>query len=170
VITYGGYLAPAHNGIHALGATYDRGGFDPSLWPQPTTPDDDIRNFNGLPDSLRRLIQDAPPAGRGRASLRASTPDQLPVAGPVPDSDAYLQAYAHLRIDASVQAGGAPPLLPGLFVLSGLGSRGLVTAPLMAELVASLMFGEPLPVDRTLADALHPARFLIRDLKRGPAP
>ena len=36
----------------------------------------------------------------------------------------------------------------------------------MAELLASLMFGEPLPVDRTLAEALHPARFLIRDLKR----
>lgn len=166
VITYGGYLAPAQNGVHALGATFDRGGFDPLLWPQPALPDDDIRNFRGLPDSLRRLIQDAPSPGPGRASLRASTPDQLPAVGPVPQAEAYLSAYAHLGTDASVHAGGPAPLKPGLFVLSGLGSRGLVTAPLMAELLASLMFGEPLPVDRTLAEALHPARFLIRDLKR----
>lgn len=169
VITYGGYIAPAHQGIHALGATYDRGGFEPSRWPQPSFSDDDTRNINGLPDSLHRLIQDAPPPTPGRASLRASTPDQLPTAGPVPEAEAYRRAYSHLAIDASVHAGGPPPLKPGLFVLSGLGSRGLVTAPLMAELVASLMFGEPLPVDRTLAEALHPGRFLIRDLKRSDA-
>ncbi|MCR9176000.1 MAG: tRNA (5-methylaminomethyl-2-thiouridine)(34)-methyltransferase MnmD [Alphaproteobacteria bacterium] len=169
VITYGGYLAPAQGGVHALGATYDRGGFDPTLWPQPALSDDDIRNFNGLPDHLQRLIQDSPAPGPGRASLRASTPDQLPAVGPVPLADGYRSAYAHLGTDASVHAGGLAPLKPGLFVLSGLGSRGLVTAPLMAELLASLMFDEPLPVDRTLAEALHPARFLIRDLKRGTA-
>ncbi|HLS98177.1 MAG TPA: hypothetical protein VK018_05590, partial [Porticoccaceae bacterium] len=48
----------------------------------------------------------------------------------------------------------------------GHGSRGLTYAPLAAELIASGICGEPAPLPRGLAIALHPARFLIRDLKR----
>jgi tRNA 5-methylaminomethyl-2-thiouridine biosynthesis bifunctional protein len=42
------------------------------------------------------------------------------------------------------------------------GSRGLVWAALAAELIASELEGEPLPLEGKLVDALHPARFRIR--------
>ena len=58
-------------------------------------------------------------------------------------------------------------MLPGLFVLAGLGSRGLTAAPLAAEILASEIMGEPSPVPRYLQQALSPARFLKRGIVRG---
>ena len=68
----------------------------------------------------------------GRAALRAQSPDRMPVFG---------------------------ALAPGLFVATGLGARGLVWAPLGAELIASLVAGDPLPVERELVAAVAPQRF-----------
>ena len=55
---------------------------------------------------------------------------------------------------------------PNLYLCTGLGSRGLSYAPLMAELLASEISGELPPLERELRQAVHPARFVIRDLKR----
>jgi tRNA 5-methylaminomethyl-2-thiouridine biosynthesis bifunctional protein len=60
------------------------------------------------------------------------------------------------------------PRVPGLYGSFGFGSRGLLWAGLGAELIASLLEGEPLPVERRLAEALDPGRFLLRALRRGP--
>ncbi|HEY7774749.1 MAG TPA: hypothetical protein VIC26_16305, partial [Marinagarivorans sp.] len=55
---------------------------------------------------------------------------------------------------------------PNLFINVGHGSRGLAYTPLAGELLASIINGEPLPIDETLYCHLHPARFIIRDLIR----
>ena len=55
-----------------------------------------------------------------------------------------------------------------LLVLTGLGSRGLTTAPLMAEILASQLCHEPLPMSETLLQALAPERFMLRTFKRPP--
>ena len=55
--------------------------------------------------------------------------------------------------------------MPGLYGAFGFGSRGLVWAALGAELIASQLEGEPWPLERELADAVDPARFLIRALR-----
>ena len=39
-------------------------------------------------------------------------------------------------------------------------------APLAAELLACQLEGEPLPLERQLAEALDPARFLLRERRR----
>jgi tRNA 5-methylaminomethyl-2-thiouridine biosynthesis bifunctional protein len=54
-----------------------------------------------------------------------------------------------------------------LWCALALGARGLVWAPLAAELVASQLEGEPLPVEGKLADALDPLRFARRAAARG---
>ena len=54
----------------------------------------------------------------------------------------------------------------GLYVLTGLGSRGIISAPLAAEYLASLINGEPLPIPRQVTDALNPVRFLVQQLKQ----
>jgi tRNA 5-methylaminomethyl-2-thiouridine biosynthesis bifunctional protein len=72
---------------------------------------------------------------QGRASFRTVTPDRLPVFG----------ALTHAA--------------PGLYVATGLGARGMVWAPLGAELIAASIEGEPLPVSRDLVAAVTPARF-----------
>ena len=44
--------------------------------------------------------------------------------------------------------------------------RGILWAGFGAELLASILEGEPLPVEGALADAVDPARFALRALRR----
>ena len=59
------------------------------------------------------------------------------------------------------------PWLDGLYINSGHGSRGLITAPLSGELIAAWLHNEPLPLPRSVAEACHPNRFMLRELIRG---
>ena len=54
-----------------------------------------------------------------------------------------------------------------LFVNFSHGSRGLGTAILGANLITDLVLARPLCIERSLFYELHPARFLIRKLKKG---
>jgi tRNA 5-methylaminomethyl-2-thiouridine biosynthesis bifunctional protein len=47
----------------------------------------------------------------------------------------------------------------GLYVSTGHGSRGLLSAPLAAEMIASMIAGEMSPVAQALAKAVNPLRF-----------
>jgi tRNA 5-methylaminomethyl-2-thiouridine biosynthesis bifunctional protein len=88
-------------------------------------------------------------AGRsleGRASIRAATPDHLPLAGPAPD--------------------GPSGALGGLFVLAGFGARGFTLAPLLAEHVAAQALGAPSPLPADLAAIVDPSRFAARRARR----
>ncbi|MOA56974.1 tRNA 5-methylaminomethyl-2-thiouridine biosynthesis bifunctional protein MnmC [compost metagenome] len=87
------------------------------------------------------------------------------MAGPVARLAKLEEQYARLQ---TRQAEAAPlPLHPGLFVLGALGSRGLCSAPLCGELVASEICGDPLPLSTDLLEALHPARYWVRKLLKG---
>ncbi|MCD4543099.1 bifunctional tRNA (5-methylaminomethyl-2-thiouridine)(34)-methyltransferase MnmD/FAD-dependent 5-carboxymethylaminomethyl-2-thiouridine(34) oxidoreductase MnmC, partial [Burkholderia pseudomallei] len=59
------------------------------------------------------------------------------------------------------------PRATGLYGAFGYGSRGLVWAALGAELIAAQIDGEPWPLERELAEAIDPARFLVRALRHG---
>jgi len=56
------------------------------------------------------------------------------------------------------------PWLEGLYINAGHGAKGLVNAPLCAEIIASLICNEPVPVDCSLLSALDPNRFSLREL------
>ncbi|HRE44314.1 MAG TPA: hypothetical protein PKY87_10130, partial [Terricaulis sp.] len=62
---------------------------------------------------------------------------------------------------------GPAPAHQGVYVLGGLGARGLTLAPLLAERIVSEMCGAPQMLSRAALEAIHPARFLVRALKRG---
>jgi tRNA 5-methylaminomethyl-2-thiouridine biosynthesis bifunctional protein len=164
VLVYGGYLTPAHNGRQCLGATFD--------WvDDPTAPveaDDDghRRNLADLMAVFPDLKHDPDAVLNGRAAVRCTLPDHLPAAGPVPDDAAYRRDYAELRHGHPWARYPDASYHPGLYSLVGLGARGLVAAPLAAEILVSQVMGEPWPLERDLATALHPGRFLVRDLKR----
>ena len=53
--------------------------------------------------------------------------------------------------------------------LGALGSRGLCSAPLAAEILASQMSNEPLPMDKETLAALNPNRLWVRKLLKGKA-
>ncbi|MCP5371478.1 MAG: FAD-dependent 5-carboxymethylaminomethyl-2-thiouridine(34) oxidoreductase MnmC [Hyphomicrobiales bacterium] len=163
-VSAGAYETPAlqwHGApARVAGATYDRWA-DPADGAWRRVRDADHRR------NLEALADPGTVAG-GRAALRAVTTDRLPLVGPLPDAAAYRAAYADLRHGRPAETYPEAPYLPGLYACCGFGSRGLQTAPLAAEVLASLVLGTPAPVETDLLDALHPARFLVRELKKGP--
>ena len=52
-------------------------------------------------------------------------------------------------------------------MLGGLGSRGLCSAPLLAEVLAAQMSDEPIPLDRVTLAGLNPNRLWVRKLLKG---
>jgi tRNA 5-methylaminomethyl-2-thiouridine biosynthesis bifunctional protein len=58
------------------------------------------------------------------------------------------------------------PYIPGLYVSSGHGSRGLLSCLLSSELLAKVINNEDCIESQPLIKSLNPTRFLIRDLKR----
>lgn len=169
VMSYGGYLTPAVEGtngsFHVLGATFDAADLTDEGWRAVTAASHgDIREKfqNALPDFALPNVKE----WQGRTGLRATTPDRLPVAGGVVDTDVFLDAFAALRTGAKGVDFPPVPYQSGLYVLTGLGSRGFATAPLLGELIAAEMTGTPAPLPHDLREAIHPARFLVRGLKR----
>ena len=106
----------------------------------------------------------------GRAAFRCTTPDYLPLVGPVADAAAFNRVYAPLARDATEHLTTPAPWVPGLYVNTGHGSRGLITAPLSGEVIAACVEGEPAPLPRSLLNGLHPSRFLLRNLVRRKTP
>lgn len=133
----GGYLIPTDDGF-LFGATHDRD--DEGVDPRAH---DQARNLSQLSQIRPGLAKSL--AGRSldaRAGVRAACPDFLPLAGPRPGR-------------------------PGVFLLTGLGSRGFCAAPLLAEHVAALALGAPSPLPNGLAEIVDPGRFAARARRRG---
>ncbi len=161
VLCYDGYLTPAHNGAHCIGASYGRNQTDLAY-----RTDEQEQNRARLQACVpqQRWPAEVDVSGAlARIGLRCASRDHLPVAGPV----ARLAALADHDVNAPADQQSALPLHAGLYVLGALGSRGLCSAPLCGELVASEICGDPLPLAADLLEALHPARYWVRRLRRG---
>ncbi|HYC97618.1 tRNA (5-methylaminomethyl-2-thiouridine)(34)-methyltransferase MnmD [Brevundimonas sp.] len=123
-----------------FGATHDRGDTRVEADAESTA-----RNLQTLGARLPRLAARVAVAeqAHSRAAVRATTPDRLPLAG---------------------------ALAPGLFVLTGLGSRGFCVAPLLAEHVAALALDAPSPLPTALSRRLEPNRFVMTLPLAQPSP
>ncbi|MBE0632076.1 MAG: bifunctional tRNA (5-methylaminomethyl-2-thiouridine)(34)-methyltransferase MnmD/FAD-dependent 5-carboxymethylaminomethyl-2-thiouridine(34) oxidoreductase MnmC, partial [Burkholderia vietnamiensis] len=122
-----------------------------------------LENLARIRHLLPGLVGDVPDVDtlRGRVAFRWVVADQRHAIGPLADE---AQAVANARALSGAKARDLPRTA-GLYGAFGFGSRGLVWASLGAELIASQLEGEPLPLERELADAVDPARFLIRALR-----
>ncbi len=162
-VCHEGYLPPPRDGVHCIGASY--GPNDASCDERRAEHEE---NLERLKDALPALsISCDAQTLRGHVALRCTTADYLPVVGPVPDKDAFNLHYDQLRHRKTAVIEGRAPLIPDLWMIGGLGSRGLTAAPLAGEILASDICGESPPISRQLHRALSPARFLARGLIRG---
>ena len=168
VVCAEGYVAPPRGGEHTLGASFDFHSQDCA----PTAAEhagnlELLREISA--DLAERLDTDRldPAQLEGRAAFRCTSPDYLPIVGPLADPAAFAETYAVLGKDARQVPDSPCPWRDGLYVNSGHGSRGLITAPLCGELLAAWLNDEPLPLPRAVAEACHPNRFLLRKLIRG---
>ncbi|NVK42631.1 MAG: bifunctional tRNA (5-methylaminomethyl-2-thiouridine)(34)-methyltransferase MnmD/FAD-dependent 5-carboxymethylaminomethyl-2-thiouridine(34) oxidoreductase MnmC [Oceanospirillaceae bacterium] len=163
VVCGDGYIAPSTGGTYAFGATFDLRDDSSDIRNQ-----DHQRNLDTLSGTLPALARAlATEPLEGRVGFRCSTPDYLPIIGPLPVRDRFLEDYARLRNDRKWRFDTAPTHHPGLYISVGHGSKGLLTCPLGGELLAAVICAEPLPLPRDIVDALNPARFIIKNLIRG---
>ena len=156
VVCGDGYLLPEIDGVALAGASYDFDDDDSSLR---------AGSHAANLERLRRLVAHPPVVDAasldGRVAWRTVAADRLPLIGAMPDTAAALAnpenlAGAHLP---------DLPRLPGLYGAFAYASRGLTWAALGAELLADMIEGVPQALDGDLADAIDPARFLLRELR-----
>jgi tRNA 5-methylaminomethyl-2-thiouridine biosynthesis bifunctional protein len=83
--------------------------------------------------------------------------DRLPLIGAVPD-----HTFNQGRRDQTWLV----PRVPGLYVFAAMGSRGITWSALGARILASWVTGAPAPVEADLLDAVDPARYLVRGMRR----
>lgn len=163
VICTEGYISPARHGQHCAGASFHPE--DARLDVRVADHEQNLAMLKQLSPALYAALGDVSAVAlTGRTALRCATPDYLPMGGPLLDADLLLQRYS----PGSRLGTEHLPWLDGLYVNTGHGSKGLLTAPLCGEIIAAMLEGEPLPVDAGLARALDPNRFLLRErgLKR----
>jgi tRNA 5-methylaminomethyl-2-thiouridine biosynthesis bifunctional protein len=130
VVSGSGYVAPLPGGGHCVGASYHHDDSDTEVRAA-----DHRENLARAESMLPGFTADLDPAKLGGwTGYRATVPDRLPIFG-----------------ETSFE---------GLYAATGLGSRGLLWAPLGAELLASALEDEPIPLPRDLAGAISPRRFL----------
>ena len=167
-LNYEGYTAPARDGFHCVGAT-----FHPKAKHSTLEQEDQITNLNNLTTGLKSFAS-AINADRqknnvdlkGRVGFRCQTPDYLPMLGPVPCIDSFVEDYAPLRKGMLRDPMPLGKYHQGLYVSLAHGSRGITSAPYCAEILTNIIMGDVKATDKQVLEALHPARFLIRDIKR----
>jgi tRNA 5-methylaminomethyl-2-thiouridine biosynthesis bifunctional protein len=153
VLAGAGHLIPGAIGAAVVGATYDFDDDDPE--PRAAGHGGNLERLEQLMPGMDTRFD--PAALTGSVGFRCVSADRLPLIGALPDTGSRPNAGAARDW----------PRLPGLYGAFAYASRGLTWAALGGELIASAMEGEPLPLESDLADAIDPARFLLRRSRRG---
>lgn len=163
VICHKGYLTPENNGIHCIGATFQKN--DTNIT---TNKADDDYNLTMLDKCLPELSStidwQEQDISSSKARLRCMSQDHLPLVGAVPDIKEHVATYSHLAKDKNWKYSQAAPCIDNLYVLLGLGARGLCSAPLAADILTAELCNTPYPVDSQMLFNLSPNRFIIRDI------
>ncbi|WP_244952153.1 FAD-dependent 5-carboxymethylaminomethyl-2-thiouridine(34) oxidoreductase MnmC [Shewanella insulae] len=168
-----GYLTPAHDRLHCTGASYvkDASNLDYSAVEQVENLDK-IRTSYG--DDWTKAVDIT--GHSARVGVRMVTRDHAPMMGCAPDFEAISAAYVdhqqtkkRAKESAKYWQTTPAPVHQGLFILGGLGSRGLTSGPLAAEILAAQLCGELLPATQDILTLLNPNRMWIRKLIKGKA-
>lgn len=157
-MAWGGYAAPLDDAI-LIGATHEKGASART----PAEAEPVLReSASELSDALAARLG---PMRGSWGGVRSATPDRLPAVGSMPDSR-FDEAWGAAARGGPIGSDRTRQQPNGLYALTGFGARGFAHAPLLAEALVSGLMKEPLPLERAGLEALHPARFRWRALRR----
>jgi tRNA 5-methylaminomethyl-2-thiouridine biosynthesis bifunctional protein len=124
-INHSGYFLPVKDGINWIGSSYEKGNTrlnDGELEDLIINKSKSIISF--IEDEKKQIW----------SGIRSTTPDRLPIAGNLDNSNVY--------------------------VIGGLASRGLSFAPLLADYIGSKILNLFLPISKDVEKAIQPNRFI----------
>ncbi|WP_434938447.1 FAD-dependent 5-carboxymethylaminomethyl-2-thiouridine(34) oxidoreductase MnmC [Shewanella sp. HL-SH8] len=174
VICANGYLTPVYEELHCVGASYVKN-------PQhldfcPTEQQENGKKMSqsfadvSWPDDIDVSKNEA------RVGIRMVSRDHFPVMGYATDMAELNKRYQTQQASKDKPSlwqqywqTTPAPIHDGLFVLGGFGSRGLSSAPLVAECLAASLCGEIMPINLETQTLLSPNRMWMRKLLKGKA-
>lgn len=167
VLCYDGYLTPVDQAktSHCIGASHvrDNATREFSLTEQQENQQKIQRN---IPEEWTKEVDTS--GNLARIGVRCSVRDLTPMMGAVPHFSAQQTQYQNLfNLRRRKQPVEQAENYPNLYLIGALGSRGLTSAPFLGETLASLIYGEPLPMSEDLIHNLMPNRSWVRRWLKG---
>ena len=167
VLCYDGYLTPVDQAktSHCIGASHvrDNATREFSLTEQQENQQKIQLN---IPEDWTKEVDTS--GNLARIGVRCSVRDLTPMMGAVPHFSAQQTQYQNLfNLRRRKQPIEQATNYPSLYLIGALGSRGLTSAPFLAETLASLIYGEPLPMSEDLIHNLMPNRSWVRRWLKG---
>ena len=153
VLCYDGYITPPDpkSGYQSLGASYKRNNLNTSYSEKEQS------------ENLKSIIQSIPNVNWDNyfenkikdynVGIRATSRDHFPFIGPL---------LNNLPYDKNI----ASNFYPNIFLFTGLGSRGLTSGPLLAEIMVSTILGEPIPCELNLLKKIFPNRKWLKMISK----
>ncbi|MDD3266537.1 MAG: bifunctional tRNA (5-methylaminomethyl-2-thiouridine)(34)-methyltransferase MnmD/FAD-dependent 5-carboxymethylaminomethyl-2-thiouridine(34) oxidoreductase MnmC [Burkholderiales bacterium] len=162
VLCGSGYITPPLNNKYTLGATFDFENISTNV-----TEKDNLENIAKLSEILPEIAKNIDLSTiNGRANIRVSTYDYLPIVGPISDETWFKATYNHISKDKNFRFNNECKYLPNLYIHTSHGSKGMMSAPICGELIADYIDNSPLAIIETLRTMMHPNRLWVRDLIR----
>ena len=167
VLCYDGYLTPVDQAkaSHCIGASHvrDNATREFSLTEQQENQQKIQQN---IPEEWTKEVDTS--GNLARVGVRCSVRDLTPMMGAVPHFSAQQVQYQNLfNLRRRKQPIEQAENYPNLYLIGALGSRGLTSAPFLGETLASLIYGEPLPMSEDLIHNLMPNRSWVRRWLKG---
>ena len=167
VLCYDGYLTPVDHAkaSHCIGASHvrDNATREFSLTEQQENQQKIQQN---IPEEWTKEVDTS--GNLARIGVRCSVRDLTPMMGAVPHFSAQQTQYQNLfNLRRRKQPIEQAENYPNLYLIGALGSRGLTSAPFLGETLASLIYGEPLPMSEDLIHNLMPNRSWVRRWLKG---
>lgn len=167
VLCYDGYLTPVNQAkaSHCIGASHvrDNATREFSLTEQQENQQKIQQN---IPEEWTKEVDTS--GNLARIGVRCSVRDLTPMMGAVPHFSAQQVQYQNLfNLRRRKQPIEQAANYPNLYLIGALGSRGLTSAPFLGETLASLIYGEPLPMSEDLIHNLMPNRSWVRRWLKG---
>ncbi|WP_386695973.1 bifunctional tRNA (5-methylaminomethyl-2-thiouridine)(34)-methyltransferase MnmD/FAD-dependent 5-carboxymethylaminomethyl-2-thiouridine(34) oxidoreductase MnmC [Lonepinella sp. MS14435] len=172
VLCYDGYLTPVDQSkmSHCIGASHVRDNATRhfSREEQQQNQQKIQQNLTALnhPENWTKDVDTS--SNLARVGVRCAMRDRMPLVGNVPNFEQQRIDYKNIynlrrRRQPIPQAANHP----NLYLIGALGSRGLTSAPLLGELLGSLIYGEPLPLSEDILHNLVGNRSWMRKLLKG---
>ncbi|HBO39495.1 MAG TPA: bifunctional tRNA (5-methylaminomethyl-2-thiouridine)(34)-methyltransferase MnmD/FAD-dependent 5-carboxymethylaminomethyl-2-thiouridine(34) oxidoreductase MnmC, partial [Pasteurellaceae bacterium] len=167
VLCYDGYLTPANQAktSHCIGASHVRDSEDRRFSDQEQQ-ENQLKIRRNLAMDWTKEIDTT--GNQALIGIRSAVRDRIPMVGNVPNFVQQVEDYKNLfNLRRRKQSIKNAVNFDNLYLVAALGSRGLTSAPLLGETLASLIYNEPLPISEDIIHCLSANRSWIRKLLKG---